>query len=172
MTVRPTPVSELEPKTAADITALLARVADGDRQAFAALYAATAAKLYGIALRILQRRDLADEVLQEVFIKIWQRAGDFRPGVASPITWMAAIARNRALDEVRKRMPIPLEEAPGALEVKDPQMLASDRIERNDDLRRLLACLDGLEAERREIVRLAYLDGLSREDVDFNKFAA
>ena len=88
--------------TVAGLVELLQRVAVKDKTAFSALYAATSAKLYGIVLRILVRRDLADEVLQEVYVKIWERAGDFDPGRASPITWMAAIARNRALDEARK----------------------------------------------------------------------
>ena len=97
-------------QTAHPIADLLARVARRDAEAFGALYDATSAKLYGIVLRILKRRDLADEVLQEVYVKIWERAGDFDAGRASPITWMATIARNRALDEARKRQPVSIEE--------------------------------------------------------------
>ena len=81
---------------------LLAEVAARDRAAFAALYNLTSAKLYGVILRISRRRDLADEVMQEVYVKIWERAADFDPARASPIAWMAAIARNRALDELRR----------------------------------------------------------------------
>ena len=77
-------------------------MAHGDREAFAKLYRATSAKLFGIIVRILIRRDLSEEVLQEVYMRIWQKAGDFQPDVASPVSWMAAIARNRALDEVRR----------------------------------------------------------------------
>ena len=68
-----------------ELTAVLQRVAQRDRAAFKILYDATSPKLYGIILRILSRRDLADEVLQEVYVKIWEHAGDYKAGVASPI---------------------------------------------------------------------------------------
>ena len=150
-------------KTATDLADLLGRVAQGDRTAFVMVYHATSAKLYGIILRILGRRDLADEVLQEVFVKIWERAQDFDRTQASPISWMAAIARNRALDEVRRKRPMALDDAPEALAVADPGMLASEKIELSDDYRRLERCLQGLDKDKQAIVRLAYLDGWSRE---------
>ena len=82
---------------------LLAGVASGDEASFAELYQATSAKLFAVALRILRSREVAEEVLQEAYFRIWERAGDFKPEIASPITWMAAIVRNRSLDEVRRR---------------------------------------------------------------------
>lgn len=148
-----------------ELERLMSAVAAGDRQAFAALYRATSAKLYGVALRILRRRDLADEVIQETYVRIWNNAAAFDPARASPITWMVTIARNRALDEVRRATPLPLEATPEALDVADDAMSASDRVELASDLVRLQACLDGLEFERREIVRLAYIEGLSREEL-------
>ena len=153
------------PASANDISRLLARAGDKDREAFSALYDATSAKLYGIILRILRRRDLADEVLQEVYVKIWEHAADFDPGRASPITWMATIARNRALDQVRKRTPVSIEDTPEALDVpaSDPDPLAA--LETSEDVRRLKACLDTLEPMKREIVVLAYLNGDSREQL-------
>jgi RNA polymerase sigma-70 factor (ECF subfamily) len=69
----------------------------GERAAFEKLYASTAAKLFGIVIRILGRRDVAEDVLQDVYVRVWQHAGDFDPASGSPITWMATIARNRAL---------------------------------------------------------------------------
>jgi RNA polymerase sigma-70 factor, ECF subfamily len=146
-----------------DLVRLLARVAHRDREAFAQLYAATSAKLYGVILRISRRRDLADEILQEVYVKIWEHAGTFVPGRASPVSWMAAIARNRALDEVRRKTPVALEDMPAGFEVADPLPLASETLERAEELQRLLACLDGLEPQKAEIVKLAYLNGLSRD---------
>ena len=74
----------------------------GDRAAFERLYAATSAKLYGIVLRIVRRRDVADELLQDVYLRIWQHAAQFDALRSSPISWMATIARNRALDEVKR----------------------------------------------------------------------
>ena len=84
-----------------DLTLTLKRTAQGDREAFAALYRATSAKLFGVILRILEDRTLAADILQEVFVKIWRNASGYDPAKAAPMTWMAAIARNRALDEAR-----------------------------------------------------------------------
>ena len=148
-----------------EISELLARVAARDRVAFEKVYDSTSAKLYGVILRILRRRDMADEVLQEVYVKIWERAADFDPNRASPITWMSTIARNRALDVVRRRMPVSIEDTPEALNFPsaEPHPLAS--LELAQDVARLKACLDGLEPQRSEIVKAAYFDGASREDL-------
>jgi RNA polymerase sigma-70 factor, ECF subfamily len=153
------------PLTAEQLSDLMRRVASQDREAFRAVYAATSAKLYGIVLRILKRPDVADEIIQETYVRIWNHAASFDPERASPITWMAAIARNRALDEVRKVTPIALETLPEAMELRDPQMLVSERLEIAGEIGRLNACLDALEPERREIVKLAYLEGMSRDEL-------
>jgi RNA polymerase sigma-70 factor (ECF subfamily) len=150
---------------AAELEQLMSAVAAGDRNAFSMLYRATSAKLYGVVLRILRRRDLADEVIQETYVRIWKNAAAFDPTRASPITWMVTIARNRALDEVRRATPLQIDTTPEALDVADDRMLASEQVELTSDLARLRACLDGLEPDRRAIVRLAYLDGLSREEL-------
>jgi RNA polymerase sigma-70 factor (ECF subfamily) len=145
-----------------EISRLLRRSASDDRKAFAALYRATSSKLYAIILRILNDRALASDVLQEVYVKIWRSAGQFDPAKSAPTTWLAAIARNRALDEVRRRRPAPVEidnDAEIAAEMDDP-LAGRDRAE---ELRKLLACLDGLDAQRRQALLLAYYRGLSRE---------
>jgi RNA polymerase sigma-70 factor, ECF subfamily len=151
--------------TPADLAEFLARMGTGDRTALAPLYQATSLKLFGIVFRILRRRALAEEILQEVYVKIWERASDFDAGRASAITWMATIARNRALDEVRKRGPILMQEGPDILNVASTGPSAEERLELHDDLRRLENCLDSLEAERQALVRLAYLDGCSRQEL-------
>ena len=151
--------------TAQHITGLLARAAAKDQPAFAELYDATSSKLYGIIVRILKRRDLADEVLQEVYLKIWERASDFEPARASPITWMATIARNRALDEVRKRNPVSIEDTPEALDVPSSEPHPLMALELSQDTARLKRCLDNLEPMRRDIVVQAYIDGASREEL-------
>jgi RNA polymerase sigma-70 factor, ECF subfamily len=151
--------------TAAELVGLLRAVAAGDQAAFERLYVATRAKLYGVVLRILRRADLADEVMQEAYLKIWNSAGQFDPVVASPITWMVAIARNRAIDLARKRRDVSVEEAPEALEfaadIADP--LAGR--ERSEELARLLDCLGRLDPEQRQLVLLAYYNGLSRAEL-------
>ncbi|MDX2158906.1 MAG: sigma-70 family RNA polymerase sigma factor [Hyphomicrobiaceae bacterium] len=149
-----------------DPALLLALVATGDREAFRTLYAGTSAKLYGVILRISRRREVADEVMQEAYVKIWQHAADFDPAKASAIAWMAAIARNRALDEVRRKAPpVAADDEDAVARIADPAPLASQVIEAAETGRRLTDCLAGLEAGRGEIVRLAYLEGLSREEL-------
>lgn len=153
------------PTQTSQLVSLLARVAEHDNAAFAALYDASAAKLYAVALRILRDRDLADDIVQDVFVKIWNKAGDFNPEIASPITWMATITRNRALDEVRRRGARVFvgDAVLDGLESDDVPALAL--LERQEDVDKLKRCLEGLEVEKRKMVRLAYLDGMSREEL-------
>jgi RNA polymerase sigma-70 factor (ECF subfamily) len=145
-----------------ELAALLAKVAVKDRAAFAALYRATSTKLYGVVARILSHGD-ASEVLQEAYVKIWERAGDFDAARGSPLAWMATIARNRALDEARKTRPVSLEDLPAGFEPagesEDP--LASR--ERSQSYAALLRCLDRLEPDKRAMVLAAYYRGASRE---------
>jgi len=142
--------------TQAELVGLLAEVAKGDAGAFERIYGATRAKLYGVLLRILGRPELADEVMQETYLKVWKTAANFDPAIASPITWMVAIARNRAIDIMRKRGEASIEDEPEALSVAadTPQPLA--RREMNEELKRLLACLGQLDPEKQRIVLLAY----------------
>ncbi|GLH78576.1 RNA polymerase sigma factor [Bradyrhizobium sp. SSBR45G] len=151
--------------TPAELVWLLAAVAKGDEAAFERLYTATRAKLYGVVLRILHRQDLAEEVVQETYVKVWNNAAQFDPAVSSPITWMAAIARNRAIDLVRKRGELSLEDEPSALEVaaETPDPLA--RREMSEELKRLLECVGRLEPDRQKLVLLAYYNGWSREQL-------
>ena len=151
--------------TPAELVWLIAAVAKGDEAAFERLYAATRAKLFGVVLRILRRQDLAEEVIQEAYVKIWNSAGQFNPGVASPITWMVSIARNRAIDVVRKRTEASIEEEPAAMEVaaESPDPLA--RREMTEELKRLLECVGRLQPDRQKLVLLAYYNGWSREQL-------
>jgi RNA polymerase sigma-70 factor, ECF subfamily len=151
--------------TPAELIWLLASVAKGDEAAFERLYAATRAKLFGVVLRILRRQDLAEEVVQEAYVKIWNSAGQFNPSLASPITWMVSIARNRAIDVVRKRSEASIEDEPVALEVASdiPDPLA--RREMTEELKRILECIGQLDPERQKLVLLAYYNGWSREQL-------
>jgi len=151
--------------TPAELVWLMAGVARGDQAAFERLYVATRAKLYGVVLRILRRTDLAEEVVQEAYLKIWNNAGSFDAKLATPITWMVAIARNRALDVVRRKGEVSIEDEPAAMEAagEEPNPLA--RQEMTEELRRLLGCLGQVEEERRRLVLLAYYGGWSREQL-------
>ena len=148
----------------ADIADLIARCALRDRAAFRDLYSRTSAKLYGVTLRILKDRSEAEEALQEVYVKIWQRADRYVPGAYSPISWLVAVARNHSLDVLRARKPLS-EDIDMALDVADagptPEKAASDRSERS----RIDTCLGQLDAEKADAVRGAYLDGYSYEEL-------
>jgi RNA polymerase sigma-70 factor, ECF subfamily len=137
----------------------------GEREAFEKVYAITAAKLFGIVIRILGRRDVAEDVLQEVYVRIWQHASDFDPASGSPISWMAAIARNRALDAVRRKTIVrALDDCPEVLEMASGEDPEADQ-DRNEERRRLVACLNALEPEKRRVVLLAYYYGMTREEI-------
>jgi RNA polymerase sigma-70 factor, ECF subfamily len=146
-----------------ELVDLLSRTAAKDRQAFAQLYHATNAKLFGIVIRILPQRALAEDVLQEVYLRIWEHAGAFDPTRASPISWMAAIARNRALDDLRRKKPLMLEDFPGTPELSAAAEHPMDKQEKSEELQKLLECLNGLEPDKRQMILLAYYRGHSRE---------
>lgn len=159
----PNPVDAAR-KPGHDLVSLIAAVSQGDRHAFATLYTATSAKLYGIVLRIIGQRDVADDVVQDVYVLIWQRAATFDAKYGTPIAWLATIARNRALDELKRKTMRSIEEFPELLELPgddDPRL----DLERSEAMRQLEACLARLEPEKREIVLLAYYHGLTREEI-------
>jgi RNA polymerase sigma-70 factor (ECF subfamily) len=151
-------------QSTAEIDELIARTALRDRAAFRALYHRTSAKLFGVTLRILKDRAEAEEALQEVYVKVWQRADRYAAGGYSPISWLVAIARNHALDMLRGRKPM-ADDLDAALDVADgapdPETAAIGQGERG----RIDGCLGELEADRAEAVRGAYLDGYSYEEL-------
>jgi RNA polymerase sigma-70 factor (ECF subfamily) len=152
------------PASATDHLAdLLHRAAVRDATAFSALYRATSSKLYGIVARILPRGDVAADVLQEAYVRIWEKAGEFDPARGSPLAWMATIARNRALDEVRRVRPGSLEDLPDGFEPAAEEVDPLASRERSEGLAALLNCLDALDEEKRAVVMLAYYRGSSRE---------
>lgn len=141
----------------------LAKVAAGDVAAFVRVYEATSRKLFGVVVRILGRSDLSDEILQEVYVRVWQRAGDFAREQSSPITWLVTIARNRALDEKRRKVARPLDDVPDYLEIPSNEDIAAEYLEA-EDLRRLHACLERLDPARRKLLEVVYFAGLTRDD--------
>lgn len=146
------------------LQALLARSALGDRAAFRALYQATAAKLFGVALRILRREDWAEEVLQECYVSVWRHAREYNATRAAPMTWMTSIVRNRCLDWLRRPNPEPLpDEALESIESENPGPLAS--LEQARDTAALARCLGGLDARQRQAIALAFFDGLSHAEL-------
>ncbi len=140
----------------------LGRVASGDRQAFEVLYRASSTKLYGVVFRIMRSKAAAEDVLQEVYATIWRRAGSFDAAKGQAISWMSMIARNRALDEIRKRSSDNVDIDSIAEPAGDTEH-PMEKAERSEGLRKLMTCLSGLEPEKREMIMLAYYHGASRE---------
>jgi RNA polymerase sigma-70 factor (ECF subfamily) len=141
----------------------LRQIATRDTAAFAALYKQTSAKLYGVVARIINRSDVAADVLQETYVRIWDKAGEFDSAKGSALGWMATIARNRALDEVRRVRPVSLEDQPEGFEPAAEEIDPLAARERSEGLRALVDCLKGLDEEKRAVVLLAYYRGFSRE---------
>lgn len=145
---------------------MLHAVARGDQIAFEGLYRATSAKLFGVCLRILPKRSDAEEVLQEAYTTIWRKAGSYDAAIASPITWLMMVARNKAIDRVRsgdsERLLEPIDLA-GDIADSGTPMAAS--VEADDDRRRLGRCLEELDAARRRLVRTAFFDGATYEEL-------
>ena len=145
---------------------LLAAAAGGDQGSFKGLYEATAAKLYGIILRICRDRGLSDEILQETYVKVWRSAARYDRLQGRPITWMATIARNTAIDAVRRKSEVRLQQ--DADEDFDPFANVPDSTTSDfdtGDLMALRACLERLDADQRQCVLLAYYQGYSRDEL-------
>lgn len=147
-----------------DLPGLIARTALGDRKAFSALYSQTSAKLFGVCLRILKDRAQAEDAVQEVYVRIWRRAGSFRADKASAMAWLVTIARNQAIDIIRARQPAALDydEAP---DVADPEPDPEARAALSGEGRRIQACLEELEADKAAAVVSAYVEGLSYQEL-------
>ncbi len=148
----------------AEIAELIARTALRDRAAFRDLYSRTSAKLFGVTLRILRDRSEAEEALQEVYVKIWQRADRYVAGAYSPISWLVAVARNHSLDILRARKPVN-DDIEAALDIADaapdPEQAAVAGGERS----RIESCLGELDTDKADAVRGAYLDGVSYDEL-------
>lgn len=143
------------------LAGMLLSTAAGDRVAFRSLYEATAPKLFGVVLRIVRNRPVAEEVLQETYIRVWQSAERFAPGAGRPIAWLATIARNCAIDRIRSDK---VEQGRADDNAVLEGLAAPDS---GDPVLReaLTRCLDGLEEEARNCVVLAYCSGYSREEL-------
>lgn len=172
----PMPPNALTETAQAELAALLSRVALGDRAAFATLYERTRARLFGVVLRIQSDRAQAEDVLQEVYVNVWRAAQSFNASLSQPFTWLASIARNRAIDSLRRAQAAPqtvsvagrpddedersmldemASETPGPLELLEQAAQAS----------RVQHCMDGLTREQQQSLALAYYQGLSHTEV-------
>ena len=144
-----------------EIEDYIARIAMGDRKAFSHLYDRTSAKLFSVALRVLQDRAEAEEALQEAFLRIWHRAEMYRANGFSPMTWLITLTRNVAIDRRRKKKPAPAEALDAADMLADQGPGPEAQAAMNSEARALYACLDELAPDRADMVQRAYLEGWS-----------
>jgi RNA polymerase sigma factor (sigma-70 family) len=145
----------------AALISALARVAEGDRDALRIVYDATSAKLFGVCLRISQDREGAEDILQNVYLKVWDRAGRFDAERASPITWLCAIARNTAIDWRRANGRPAMLPQSAADQIADESASADELIDADGQRARIFECLDGLEPTHGKAIRSAFYDGLT-----------
>jgi RNA polymerase sigma factor (sigma-70 family) len=159
-----------------ELGSLLARAGLGDRAAFAQLYEHTSPQLFGVVLRIQRDRALAEDLLQDIYVSVWKAAAGFDAARAQPMTWLIGIARNRAIDSLRRAQTRPrFETGPAAGDDDD----APDRLEqlpddtdgplalldKASDARALGACMQHLSPPQRQSVALAFYDGLTHAEV-------
>jgi RNA polymerase sigma-70 factor, ECF subfamily len=145
------------------IADLIAKCAGADRAAFRTLYRDSSAKLMGVLLRILQERSEAEDALQEVYTRVWTRAGRYDPAKGRGMTWLIAIARNLAIDRLRAR---PESSSDDGLDlVEDGTPRAETRLIAKGEAKRMADCFATLEPDRAEAVRGAYLNGYSYNEL-------
>lgn len=156
---------------------LMARCALGERAAFAKLYDLSSGHLFAVLLRIQRDRALAEDLLQEVYVSVWKAAASFDAAQSQPMTWLTSIARNKAIDSLRRAQAQPIVESLHRSDDDDEsrpdleQRVADDSpgpvelLTQASDARQLGACMQGLSAQQRQSVALAFFDGLSHAEV-------
>lgn len=160
-----------------DLAALLGRVGLGDRVAFGTLYRSTATRLFGVILRINPERGQAEDVLQEIFVNVWRNAGGFDAARAQPMTWLTSIARNGAIDSLRRAKARPQTVSSQVVSTEDGDeadlvdLVASGEVgplqllQRAAEKREVEHCVGRLSAEQQQCVALTYYQGLSHSEV-------
>lgn len=141
---------------------LMHRCARGDQGAFRELYALTSPQLLALLIRMLRRRDLAEEVLQEAFVSVWRNAPEYTASRGRVFAWVTTIARNRALDELRRHQRAAIDAGASLDDLPDEE---GEETYGAAEVRALSVCLDALPDGQRRSVQLAYLDGLSHDEI-------
>jgi RNA polymerase sigma-70 factor (ECF subfamily) len=162
----------VEPVSDPDV-ALLQRIVVRDADAVAALYDRHSGLLFGVIMRILRNRPDAEEVLQEVFVRVWTRAESYDERLGCPAAWLTRMARNRAIDRLRARRargetdaPEPADSAPA----REERLVASDptperQAEDTQRTDRVRSALDGLPEEQRVLIAAAFFDGYTHSEL-------
>jgi RNA polymerase sigma factor (sigma-70 family) len=157
-----------------DLSQLLARAGLGDRAAFGTLYDRTSSHLFAVVLRICRDRAQAEDILQEVYVNVWRAASGFDAAQSQPLTWLTSIARNRAIDSLRRAQTQPQLQTGNIADDEDSDVYDTtaddspgplDLLSRAADARALSNCMQDLSAPQRQSVALAFYDGLSHAEV-------
>ncbi len=159
-----------------ELAQLIARSALGERAAFARLYELTSGHLFAVVLRIQRDRALAEDLLQEVYVSAWKAIGSFDAAQSQPMTWLTRIARNKAIDSLRRAQTQPRLESlhrddddddrPGLdQQLADESPGPPDLLVAASDARQLGACMQALTPVQRQSLALAFFDGLSHAEV-------
>ena len=148
------------------LAALLAQTSLGNRAAFADLYEATKSKLFAVSLRIVRERHIAEEVLQDSFVNIWNNATKYAVAQSAPMTWMSAIVRNRSLDIVRRPfVEVQDEDDFFATNMEDQRPGPDDQLASRRDQVKIEHCMKRLDGEQQQTISLAFFQGLSHSEV-------
>lgn len=158
------PSVQADPGSLAEARVLLVAVGHGDQQAFASLYDAVSARLFGLVMGIIRDRSAAEDVLQEAFMQIWRRASTYDPDRADPLVWMMLIVRGKAIDHLRRRGAAAAAVARAA-ELVPPAPPAPDPVERRSLRDAALKALATLPADQREALTLAFFGGLTGSEI-------
>lgn len=156
-----------EDGTAGDaIAALLVRIANGDQSAFAELYDSLSARVFGLILRVLVNRSQSEEVLQEVFLEIWQSAARFAPNRGQGRSWVMTIAHRRAVDRVRaSQSSADRDVRAGLRDIGVAHDSVAEQVELGIDGEKVVEALTGLPEAQREALVLAYYGGYSQNEI-------
>ncbi|WP_295821884.1 ECF RNA polymerase sigma factor SigK [uncultured Microbacterium sp.] len=148
------------------VGALLQRVATGDRNAFAELYDSLSARAFGLIVRVLVDRSQSEEVLQEVFLEIWQSAGRFTPNRGQGRSWVLTIAHRRAVDRVRSsQSSVDRDVRAGFRDMDVAYDAVSEKVELKMEGRRVVDALAALPDAQKEALTLAYFGGYSQSEI-------
>lgn len=148
-----------------DLAGLVQEVAKGDRTAFARLYRHTAPRLFSVILRIVREESAAEEALQDVFVRLWQKAASYDPQKARVTTWLNTIARNRALDELRGRRGEMVSGMELTLFEDEVSPGPAQDAHRAGMARELTRCLEELEGDQRRSVLMAFYEGMTHSEL-------
>jgi RNA polymerase sigma-70 factor (ECF subfamily) len=147
---------------------LLRQIAAGDRSAFGEFYDRHSVLMFSVASRILNDPSDAEDVMQEAFVQIWEKAGNFDPKLGKPSSWAAILVRNKAIDRIRgsqRRSRLALEAGAEMAIAAEANDSANDMVHGHDQAKLIHSAIVELPAEQRNAIELAYFSGLTQNEI-------